>query len=43
VDQALLGGIQEWAAGQRGITVVQYDFKQIVYHSDAPDLDGKKT
>lgn len=35
IEKEPLGGIQQWAAGQKGITVIEYAFKAVVYHSPA--------
>lgn len=34
IEKELPGGILEWARGQKGITVLEYEFKGVVY--DAP-------
>jgi hypothetical protein len=44
IDRELLGGIREWAAGQKGITILEYRFNAVVYDAplDAPPEPGKK-
>lgn len=40
IEKEPIGGIQQWAAGQKGITVIEYDFRAVVYH--APVAPPKK-
>ena len=35
VDKEPLGGIAAWAAGQRGVTIAEYDFGRVAYHAPA--------
>jgi len=35
IEKEPLGGIQQWAAGQKGITIVEYEAKAVVYHAPA--------
>ena len=35
IEKEPIEGIQQWAAGQKGITVIEYDFKAVVYHAPA--------
>lgn len=41
IDQELLGGILEWAQGQKGITVVEYEFNGVVYDAPLDPEPGK--
>lgn len=40
VDKEPIGGIAAWAAGQRGVTIAEYDFGRVAYH--APAAQPKK-
>lgn len=40
IETELPGGILEWAQGQKGLTVVEYEFKGVVY--DAPEDEPEK-